>query len=276
MKPWLGVLQDLERSGLPHVLITIVKVDGSAPRDAGTRMVVQAQTQHGTLGGGHLEFQALKIARELMGQSTDQVRQLTFTLGQDLAQCCGGRVTLLFESFVQTPLKIMLFGAGHVGSALAGILAQLNCQVQWFDSRTKYLPVNTATNIQAQLMSQPALAVESCPPDSCYLIMTHSHETDFEITEAVLSRTDVRYCGLIASRSKAAKFRQRLKRKQFSEQEVARLTAPIGVGGIASKEPMAVAVTVAAELLRLKAVSAALPVESVSVNSPDTMAGTTD
>ncbi|MBX2823637.1 MAG: xanthine dehydrogenase accessory protein XdhC [Gammaproteobacteria bacterium] len=265
MKQWVKVLQTLEQDGLPHVLVTIIKVEGSAPRNAGTRMIVEPHVQHGTLGGGNLEFQALKVARELLRQPEDQVRQLRFTLGQDLAQCCGGQVTLMFESFVQPPLKVMLFGAGHVGSALVSILEQLNCEVSWFDTRAEYLSRTVASNVQPQVMSNPTLAVEQCPANSCFLVMTHSHELDFEIVEAVLSRSDIRYCGLIASRSKAARFRQRLRRKQFRPEEMSRLTAPIGLAGIRSKEPMAVAVAVAAELLQLS--QATMPVAEGAVSA---------
>ena len=81
--------------------------------------------------------------------------------------------------------------------------------------------------------------------------MTHSHEQDFDLVEAILSRRDMAFCGLIGSRSKAAKFRNRLYRKQFSQHEVSRLTCPVGDNNIAGKHPMEVAVSIASQLIQL-------------------------
>jgi len=264
---WLDSLQRLDREGLAYVLITIIGVDGSAPREPGTRMIVEQHDLHGSLGGGNLEYQAVRTARELLVTTRNSVRQLSYTLGQDLSQCCGGRVTLLFEARVVRRPQVMLFGAGHVGKALIQILAELDCDVRWFDSRPDFLPGKPPPNVMPVLLTHAPLAVEECPAGSSFLVMTHSHELDFDIVEAALSRRDACYCSLIASKSKAAKFRQRLKRKAFTADEIDKLTAPAGLSCFNSNEPMAVAVAIAAQLLQQQT-------PMLKIAAPDIDAGT--
>src|SRR5258706_11154669 len=115
------------------VEILVREIRGSAPRDAGTRMWVSATETHGTIGGGNLEYTALKIAREML-LSGEERRSRKFALGDALGQCCGGAVTLEFsltDAMQSDPvnLQVALFGAGHVGKELARILERLPCQL---------------------------------------------------------------------------------------------------------------------------------------------------
>ena len=99
-------------------VIEILETRGSAPREAGTRMWVSATEVRGTIGGGNLEYSALKIAREMLLSSETQ-RERKFALGDSLGQCCGGSVTLRFtkvEEMSASPepdFDVVLFGAGH-------------------------------------------------------------------------------------------------------------------------------------------------------------------
>ena len=248
---WVDAIAGLSRENVGFVLVTVIETAGSAPRDAAAKMVVDAQHSHDSIGGGNLEFEAIARARELLQQGEVATETRTFSLGKELAQCCGGKVSVLFECFPRCRLQVALFGAGHVGKALVSILAQLPCRVRWIDSRDDIFPPTTAANIETVRMPNPFAAVEQCREQSCYLIMTHSHEIDFELCEAILARTDLRYCGLIGSQSKGAKFRSRLSKKGFSADELSRLTCPIGLAQVRGKTPMAVAVAVAGELLAL-------------------------
>src|SRR5688572_19744101 len=100
--------------------ICVVETRGSAPREAGTRMWVGAAEVRGTIGGGNLEYTALKIAREML-LSGEKARERRFALGDSLGQCCGGAVTLRFvrksniEKEAESAFTVALFGAGHVG-----------------------------------------------------------------------------------------------------------------------------------------------------------------
>ena len=82
------------------ILVTVAQVEGSGPREPGAKMVVTAVGQFDTIGGGHLELQAVRIAREMLdeGLSLSRERRLQrFSLGPSLGQCCGGVVHLAFE-----------------------------------------------------------------------------------------------------------------------------------------------------------------------------------
>lgn len=104
MIDWLTTLAELERRGEQSVLVTVAETRGSAPREAGTKMVVSAQACYGTIGGGNLEFRAIEIGRALLVDGNGASRRLErFPLGPALGQCCGGAATLLFER-IATPL----------------------------------------------------------------------------------------------------------------------------------------------------------------------------
>ena len=238
-----------------RIEILIVETRGSAPREAGTRMWVSATETHGTIGGGNLEYTALKIAREML-LSGEQRRQRRFVLGDSLGQCCGGSVTLAFSAVesqapAQNEFQVLLFGAGHVGKEVARILERLPCSLTWIDPRPEVFP--PATTAKVVIEEEPAWAVDDAPAGASYLVMTHSHALDFEIVQRILRRDDVAFAGLIGSETKAAKFRARLQRLDL---DARRLVCPIGLfkGG---KHPAEVAVSAVAQLLARRA---AMPV----------------
>ncbi|MCY3768333.1 MAG: xanthine dehydrogenase accessory protein XdhC [Gammaproteobacteria bacterium] len=253
---WAEAISRLHADGCSLVIVTILSVEGSSPRATQTKMVVSENGIYDTIGGGNLEFRAISKARDLLAAATPAVVREWVTLGMDLTQCCGGRVELLYECLPARNFDIVVFGAGHVGKALVKILSDLPCRVRWMDSRSEVVDrvrqeQKLPSSVRIRHLKRPDVEVEECGPNAYYLVMTHSHELDLELVQAILSRSDIHYCGLIGSKSKAAKFRNRLKRKQFSEQEIARLISPIGLSEVPGKRPMEVAVSVAAQLIAL-------------------------
>ena len=115
---WIKALAELDQQGTPAVLVTIVEQRGSTPRNNGSKMVVTESQSFDTIGGGHLEHKATKIARQMLTDNDRQSRMESFSLGASLGQCCGGAHTLLFEPIGGARLNIALFGAGHIGRAL--------------------------------------------------------------------------------------------------------------------------------------------------------------
>jgi xanthine dehydrogenase accessory factor len=237
-----------------RIEILIVETRGSAPREAGTKMWVSASEVRGTIGGGNLEYTALKIAREML-LSAETQRERKFALGDNLGQCCGGSVTLRFSKIEQMSdsqepsFHVVLFGAGHVGKEVARILERLPCRLTWIDPRPDVFPASVSENVKVVIEEEPAWMVDEAPPGALYLVMTHSHALDLEIVERVLKRNDVAFLGLIGSETKAAKFRARLKAKGI---DPARLVSPIGLVK-AGKHPAEVAVSAVAQLLERRA-----------------------
>lgn len=145
---------------------------------------------------------------------------------------------------------VYLFGAGHVGRALAQILGQLPCRVAWIDERRDALPPSLPANVEAIRSDAPVAEVTRAPGGAFFLVMTHSHARDQQIVEAVLRRGDFAYLGLIGSATKRARFAARLRAAGIGEALLARLVCPIGAEGIPGKEPGVIALAAAAEIMR--------------------------
>ena len=253
---WISALQQAKSDAVACVLVSIVEVAGSAPRGVGARLVVGADFQADTIGGGSLEHKAIEHARQmLIADSLARSETHQFSLGKQLSQCCGGRVTLQFDIIPASQVQLHVFGAGHVAAALASIVAQLPWHTTFYDSREDWLKPIALTPVQQGVIhttllgANPFLTVERCSDNSYYLVMTHDHALDYELLEAILTRGDSRYCGLIASASKAVSFKNRLQRKGFADTELAQITAPIGEAVKTGNLPMEVAVAAVVDIL---------------------------
>jgi xanthine dehydrogenase accessory factor len=249
---WLTALAELKGRGEACVLVTVADIKGSAPRESGTKLLVTASGQTGSIGGGHLEHKAAEIARGLLREGSTDARLETLPLGAALGQCCGGKVVLLFEPFAPTDFTIALFGAGHVGKALVGVLAGAPARVLWIDARADQFPAEIPANVTKILTDRPEDEVKDVPAGAYALVMTHSHDLDFAICERLLKRRDCPYVGLIGSATKRRNFEARLSRKGVSADLINSLRCPIGLDGLDGKHPREIAIAVAAELLMLR------------------------
>nr|WP_294507695.1 xanthine dehydrogenase accessory protein XdhC [uncultured Rhodopila sp.] len=249
MAVWIDALAAAERDNQPAVLVTVLEAKGSTPREAGAKMVVSADGLFGTIGGGNLEYRCEAAARGLLASGADGLSRRDFPLGPELGQCCGGHVTVLFEVLRPPRLHVALFGAGHVGKALVKLLADLPCRVTWIDARPEALPANLPPNVTPVRTAEPARAVEALPAGCIVLVMTHDHQLDFDIVSAALQRPGFAAVGVIGSDTKRARFAGRLARAGIQRAAIERLICPIGLPGIAGKEPAVVAVSVAAQIL---------------------------
>ncbi|MDA9710926.1 xanthine dehydrogenase accessory protein XdhC [Luminiphilus sp.] len=247
---WIDAVQRLEARGDAYVLVTVLGTKGSTPRDMGTKMVFGARNSFGTIGGGHLEYRANRIAATLLAEQKQSQRIETFPLGPSLGQCCGGRVNLLFECFMPTKLQVMLFGAGHVGQSLAPLLTGLPLVVHWVDSRMAELEPPANSRIRFIDSEQPASEVAAMPPDSAYIIMTHNHQVDYEVLRAVLDRQDADFIGLIGSQTKWRRFQMRLEHQGYAAETYKDVHCPIGLSEVRGKRPQEVAISIAAQLIK--------------------------
>jgi len=355
MNDWILALERCRTRGERAVLVSVVSSKGSVPREAGTRMVVTAEGLDGTIGGGHLELQAIGIARDMLAAAAESTGELKrFPLGASLGQCCGGLVNLLFEpvgtdaawvsllaslrrsgravvvattanratagkllvtsaglhgslgdpqldesiavkardmlataasaQLVRTPaneargeelvflevlhdpdFSIVLFGAGHVGRALAGVLSGVPCRLTWVDSREHEFPAEAPRNATIIVTDDPEDEVAAAPPGAYFLVMTHSHALDQALAERILERGDFAYFGLIGSATKRRQFERRMAEGGIPPARFATMTCPIGVPGIKGKDPATIAIAVAAQLLQVRerAIAAGQPAGAV-------------
>ncbi|MFP6749208.1 MAG: xanthine dehydrogenase accessory protein XdhC [Alphaproteobacteria bacterium] len=305
MGTWSTICDSLAR-GDYCVMVGILEARGSAPREAGARMVVLHDGSFtGTIGGGALEWRAIAEARRAIAKAKSDraappVRQSQQALGPDLGQCCGGSVRLLWEvfdpaqkedlqalkaaerrgafategrilehhiertiltagqqpdpallseSFGQPKQTLALFGAGHVGRALVLALAPLNFKVFWIDPRADAFPSIVPGDVTVTQTASPVDGLADLPDQAFVIVMTHSHGLDFDVVWEALRQDRFSYVGLIGSNTKRARFRRRLRQAGLAAREIDRLVCPIGIPGINSKEPSAIAASVVADLL---------------------------
>jgi xanthine dehydrogenase accessory factor len=254
----------------PAVLVEVTATEGSVPREAGTWMAVFAGMAVGTIGGGHLEYEATARARArlqgLPGEADEAMGR--FVLGPSLGQCCGGVVHLRFEPVGPDDVPalrrrlgsnlqpVALFGGGHVGFALIQVLSRLPFALSWIDSRDGIFPQAVPDQVVCEHSDPVQRAVTGLAPQSRVVIMSFSHAEDLDIVAECLKRQrergDLPYIGLIGSKTKWATFRHRLEARGFSAEELGHVTCPIGLPGITGKEPEVIAVSVAAQLLHAR------------------------
>ncbi len=251
-------------------LVEVAAVQGSAPRACGAWMAVSAQGVMGTIGGGHLEWEATRLAQQWLAQGLHGVpRSHRLALGPSLGQCCGGVVELRLsavdaaqldatrERLQPQRMPVALFGAGHVGHALVHALQPLPFSVHWVDSRDAMFPAAPLPHVCCEHSEPVQDAVRDLSAQSLVLVMSFSHAEDLDIVCACLRRQrergDLPFIGLIGSATKWAVFQKRLAERGFAESEIAQITCPIGLPGIPGKEPEVIAIAVAAQLLQLRA-----------------------
>ncbi|WFU00625.1 xanthine dehydrogenase accessory protein XdhC [Rhizobium sp. CB3171] len=243
------------------ILIEIIGTQGSTPREAGTFMLVSENAIWGTIGGGQFEFLAIQNARDLLAGNGAEVMDIP--LGPEIGQCCGGRTQLRFQKMTTRLLEELeakrateaehrpetyLFGAGHVGHALAAALAPLPLSVTVIETRKEEL-TNLPAETKTVLSPMPEALVQEIPAGSAIVILTHDHALDFLIAKEALARTDLAYVGMIGSATKRATFSHWLTREGGDEALLERLTLPIGGGAVKDKRPEVIAAMTAAELL---------------------------
>ncbi|MEM9795937.1 MAG: xanthine dehydrogenase accessory protein XdhC [Pseudomonadota bacterium] len=264
----------------PVARVVVAEARGSVPRGQGTEMLVWQGGFAGTIGGGALEWQALAWAREVLSGASPRLHRMP--LGPALGQCCGGAVTLAIERLEKVPetpwlrrltgdappppvpfdgvrdgwlyeeakssgQALWLWGAGHVGRAIAAVAAPLpGWQLTVVETELGRLPVlpDAVTTLVAADMPR---AMAHAPEDAAHLILTHSHEIDLALCHAALTHTFA-FCGLIGSATKWARFRTRLAGLGHGPEAIDRITCPIGDPTL-GKHPQAIAVGVVAALL---------------------------
>ena len=244
----------------PAVVVEVLRCRGSVPREAGTRMLVAADEVLGSIGGGHLELRAISDARALLARGGEPFERHV-ALGPSLGQCCGGTLDLRFTRLADDdpadwPLRaprftLQLYGAGHVGRAVVKLLSGIDCRVLWIDEREAEFPADPMPPHVERICVEPVHAeVALAPPGAYFLVLTHSHDLDLALTQAILNRGDFGWFGLIGSKTKRARFEHRLRERGFDAALIERMVCPIGLPGITGKEPDVIAVAVVAQLLQ--------------------------
>jgi xanthine dehydrogenase accessory factor len=244
-------------------LVRVEQARGSTPREAGAWMAVGPTATIGTIGGGQLEYMAIDAARAMLARGEDATT-LDVPLGPEIGQCCGGR-TLLSVARLDAPgwealrrrarddrralPEVHVFGAGHVGRALAEALSLLPLRPVLVDSRAEELRL-APPGADALLTPLPEAAVRDARPGGAFVVLTHDHALDFLIAREALARGDAAYVGMIGSKTKLASFRRWLREAEGEPPDIGPLVCPIGAAGRPDKRPEVIAAFAAAEILK--------------------------
>ncbi|WP_034340348.1 xanthine dehydrogenase accessory protein XdhC [Deinococcus misasensis] len=255
---WTQTLKRLSEARENTVMVTLLHVRGHAPQQAGVKMLVTTTEAFHTLGGGFMEHHAIQKARGLLasGEQAPVTEVLRLTQKETPAhtvQCCGGEVTLLYEVIQFQQPTVAIYGLGHIGQGVAFHLSKLPITLQLFDSRENQIPEIPASRatLHRHHVPIPEATVLDLPEGTLVLILTHDHATDLAVLEMALKRPDFPFIGVIGSKVKRQNFRQHLLKEGFSEEALGRITSPVGLEGIRSKDPAVIALSVAAQVLQV-------------------------
>ncbi len=247
----LRTAAELERSGQEFVLITVVRTQGSTPRNAGARMLWRpagAATPNGavgTVGGGHFEHLVLQAASACCEKRSHIFEK--FVLGTDADQCCGG-VMEVFLEYHGAPARLVIFGAGHVAQSLHDCLSFSSLAITIVDDRPSWnSPDRFPGAERLHAWDQGIARAHQHPGRTLAVVMTCSHGTDYDLLQSLLTNPPA-FTGLIGSRSKRACLFTRLAASGIDAAAIKRIVCPIGVGDT-GKEPKAVALSIAAQIL---------------------------
>jgi xanthine dehydrogenase accessory factor len=225
-------------------------------------MLVSPGASLGTIGGGALEHMVIARARQVLrdGIAADA---MDVPLGPEIGQCCGGRVEVALRGCGPAEARrllarlraeearrpeVYLFGAGHVGRALAVALAPLPLRVTVIDTRPDTLE-GLPSGVAGRATPMPEALARTAPCGTSHVILTHDHALDFLIAREALARADAPYVGMVGSRSKRARFAGWFREAGGAEADLARLFLPIGGGALRDKRPEVIAALAAAEIL---------------------------
>jgi xanthine dehydrogenase accessory factor len=247
-------LQKLQADQVPHVVVTLVGVRGSAPQVQGAKAIVgEAGLICGTVGGGKIEAKAIQLAQEYLSSKNKKSCDLVvWNLQRDIGMTCGGEVQLFFEIYDLSLWTIVLFGAGHVVQAVVPMLLLLPCRIICVDPRHEWLdklPENP--RLKRLHHPHPPSVVESLDPTSYFLLMTQGHSTDLPILVEVLQRFDPPYVGVLGSLQKAKILRRDLQNSGLSDEKIQSFFCPLGLP-IGNNTPAEIAISVCAQILQIK------------------------
>ncbi len=257
-------IANLMRRGETGVLITVVAKGGSAPASPGTKLLLLSSGERvGTVGGGSLEHVALKKAQDILQDPRCLMQE--FSPGEEgeivdadrLGMICGGNITLFFAPLGHAA-GVYLFGAGHIGRALASHLRESPFRTVLLDTRGDVLEAvkwHAGADDQPDKIHVPdyaSIGTDVVIPDGSYVVIaTHSHDLDYRVLrELYAKQCRPRYIGVVASRRKARVMVEQLAAELNTKPDLSCLYMPVGLdigGGL----PQEISISIVAEILCL-------------------------
>ena len=241
----------------------ILDVKGSSPNNIDDIILISQDTIFGTIGGGNLEYLVIDEAKKILDKKVKN-KILSIPLGPGIGQCCGGYVqielslhknskdALKNESFKKNiKPNLYIFGSGHIGQAIISKLENINFNTFIIDSREDYLNMTNIKDINYLLSKKPWEIVSKLDDNSYFIVLTHSHDFDLKILNAVLKKNNT-FVGLIGSMTKKKRFYKRLINNGHNKSIVEKIECPIGIDIGNSKDPNEIAFSIITRILFIK------------------------
>ncbi len=238
---------ELQATRQRAALVTVIETRGSTPRKPGAKMLVFSDGRtKGSIGGGRVEYKVIKAAQKVL--KTEHTQIIEYHLTSELAMCCGGKMTFFVESLVPHP-PLMIFGCGHVGSAIIHAASPLQFELIAIDDHEQNLAPEKLPQAEQRLASYEPEDLKTLPfgPQAFIVIATRDHSLDQKLLE-FCSKQQFQYLGIIGSQRKATMQIERLRAKNFSDDVIDRIRCPIGLS-IGAVTPSEIAISVCAELI---------------------------
>jgi len=165
-------------------------------------------------------------------------------------------VTVLFECFAEPELQVAVFGAGHIGQKVVGLLEDLGASIRWIDDAARTPEGDLATHRQSTVCTRtgsPTDCVTALNTNTHVVIVSHDHQLDYALLVAALTQGVHTFAsvGVIGSATKWQRFSARLKQQGFAPEAIAQIRCPLGAGSATDKQPTAIAIAIVAELLNI-------------------------
>ncbi|HNR66175.1 MAG TPA: XdhC/CoxI family protein [Atribacterota bacterium] len=236
-------------------LVTIVDVSGSSPGKLGSKMLVNKDGLiTGTIGGGMIEARVIEEAK--LALKEDKGKFLSYQLNKEEASLedwmiCGGNIKVFIDVIVPQD-EMIIFGAGHIAVILSKFAKMVGFKVTIIDEREEFANRDRFPEADRIVVAEPDIAIGEIKNfDSLYVVVvTRGHLKDEEALLSVINHGP-KYIGMIGSKEKNKVIFQHLKEKGISEEEIAKIFAPIGVK-IGAKTPEEIAVSIIAQIIGVK------------------------
>ena len=243
----------------------IISAEGSVPRNQGTFMLISENDIYGSIGGGQLEYSVIEISKKNLLNDEFNNEIVNIPLGPSIGQCCGWYVQVSIEKFKDglnslekeksksiNLQQLYIFGAGHIGQELSSRSIDLDFKINLVDSRIDFLNLQQKDNVNTILANSPWLLIKNLPKNSFFIILTHSHDYDFKIINEILRTQNFKFLGLIGSKTKFNRFKNRLLKIGYKENLISKIECPVGLKNISSKKPAEIAISIIGRLLEYR------------------------
>ena len=248
-----GAIVSARESGQAVALTTVIRVSGSVPRHAGSKMLVWPDGRIvGTVGGGEMEARVVRDAQTALADN--QSRLVSYTLNDVNSGdpgICGGTVEVFVEPLINAP-TLLVIGCGHVGKALAELAQWLGYRVMVSDDRAEYCNPVQIPGMADYIVCPPAEVAQhfSFNQYTYVAAVTRGLPVDIDLIPALLATT-VPYIGLIGSRRRWTLTRKALLDRGVSPDQLERLHAPVGLE-LQAETPPEIALSIMAEITAIR------------------------